>query len=207
MIQRISALFSILSLTIIIPASVHANSDLEKSIAICAAKSGTLTKVACYDKIAEDNGLVEVMVSKSTKSTGKWIVDSSSNPIDDSKTATAMLKADSGKGSYGDSIFLILRCKSNKTEAYIDWESFMGMDAVRVTSRVGSADATTTNWSSSSDNKAAFAPRAIPFIKSMLGQNKFVAQATPYSENPITAIFDIAGIGSATQDIRDICKW
>ena len=101
---------------------------------------------------------------------------------------------------------MVVRCRSNKTEMYIDWKSYM-TDEITVTARVGSEAAKRGRWGASSDNQASFAPSVIPLLQSMLEQTSFVAQATPYSENPITAVFDITSMGNAIQPLRETCGW
>jgi type VI secretion system protein VasI len=41
----------------------------------------------------------------------------------------------------------------------------------------------------------------------MLNESVFLAEVTPYSETPITAIFDLKGISVAMIPIRENCKW
>ncbi|EKK98854.1 hypothetical protein VCHC41B1_3364 [Vibrio cholerae HC-41B1] len=37
--------------------------------------------------------------------------------------------------------------------------------------------------------------------------DKLVAQITPYNENPLTAIFDTAGLSNALLPLRKTCNW
>ncbi|MGU3237515.1 hypothetical protein FA893_07430 [Photobacterium damselae subsp. piscicida] len=141
-----------------------------------------------------------------TSDNGKWDVRSTLNPIDDSKTVTLSLSADSGKGRWGDRISLIIRCKSNKTDLYINWNDFLGSEA-SVLTRIGNAKASTAYWPLSTDKKATFKNQPIPFIKKMMKSNKMVAQVTPYNENPVTAVFDTKGLNAAIFSLRETCHW
>lgn len=47
----------------------------------------------------------------------------------------------------------------------------------------------------------------IDLIKRLLEVDTYVAQVTPYSENPITAVFEINGIKNALKPIRKECGW
>jgi type VI secretion system protein VasI len=41
----------------------------------------------------------------------------------------------------------------------------------------------------------------------MLGADKFIAQTTPYNENPVTAIFETRGLRNALVPLADTCDW
>jgi type VI secretion system protein VasI len=142
-----------------------------------------------------------------TSSEGEWRVSVDTNPIDDSKTVVLALTAETGVSAYGDPIALILRCKSNQTEVYINWNNYLGSEAA-VTSRIGDAAAQTRLWSLSTDSKATFYPSGdISFIKSLMGVDQFVAQVTPYSESPVTAVFNTSGLEVAVAPLRETCNW
>ncbi|PYD84238.1 DNA primase, partial [Pseudomonas syringae pv. pisi] len=43
--------------------------------------------------------------------------------------------------------------------------------------------------------------------KEMMESDKFIVNVTPYSESPVTAIFDTSGAEAAFADIRKGCSW
>jgi type VI secretion system protein VasI len=53
---------------------------------------------------------------------------------------------------------LLVRCQNARTEAFINWSSFLGSDNLNVTSRIDKAAAVTTSWNISTDHKASFVP-------------------------------------------------
>lgn len=147
--------------------------------------------------------------------TGAWITSEEVNPVDDSKTHFASIIAGDGTASGGEPITLTIRCKSNKTELYVNWNDFLGDDShdvyndwKNVTVRVGAAEATTQRWGISTDSQATFAPGSpVGLIQKMGKADRLVLQTTPYNENPVTAIFTLKGMGVATKALSDSCGW
>lgn len=178
-----------------------------KDIAQCAVLDGDLQRLECYDQIARTNGLMGEQSQPVPKSNiGKWDVRSTVNPVDDSKTVILGLTADTGQSRWGKSVSLVIRCQSNSTELYINWNDYLGSDAYVLT-RIGNSKATTSSWSLSTDKKATFRDKPIPFIKRMMESDSFVAQVTPYNESPVTAIFDTSGLKESISPLRETCHW
>lgn len=189
-----------------------------KEIATCSAKKGDLERLACFDDLSARAGLnaPQAIASPSSLSKpGKWIVSHTRNPIDDSETVVLMLDADSGSSRYGEKINFVARCKSKKTEAYINWGTYLGDDSQSVYSdwkyvvvRIGSENANTQRWSTSTDHKATFAPNwAGNLLKQMAAAEKFTVQTTPYGESPVTAVFDTRGMKDALKPLAETCDW
>lgn len=182
--------------------------DLKSNIARCATISGELERLECFDQLAKSNQLDGPQeTTTAIDGVGKWLVSDSINPIDDSRTVTLILQSDSGQTKWGNPIGLVLRCKSNTTDLYINWSDFLGREA-NVLTRIGTESAVTKRWNLSTDSQATFHPRGtIDFIKAMLQSTRFVAQVTPYNESPITAIFDTTGLENAITPLRETCGW
>lgn len=188
-------------------ASAHAQS-LDKQIASCAAIQGNLERLECFDQLARQKGLNAPQANPVVATgTGKWEIADQTNPIDDTRTVVLALVADQGKPRMGEAIALILRCQSKQVSVYIDWEDFLGSEA-EVISRIGNQKAQTQNWSLSTDSKATFYPGdPVDFINALMQHNSFVAQVTPYSESPVTAVFDTTGLQNAIAPLRQTCGW
>jgi type VI secretion system protein VasI len=179
-----------------------------KEYAKCTTIEGDLARLNCFDNLAKEKKLNGPQAQATTvKGKGMWSVRVDKNPVDDSKKVTLVLDAKSGKSNWGKSVFLVIRCKSNKTEMYINWQDYLGSEA-HVLTRIGSKKAKTKEWGLSTDSKATFHPRGtIGFIKEMMTANKLLAQVTPYNDNPITAIFDTKGLINAIKPLRETCHW
>jgi len=200
----LSLVFLSVMLFVTFPASAEVGS---KEVAKCAVITGDLARLSCYDKLAKDNNLSgKQSTAPAIKGTGKWHVSIDVNPIDDSKSVTLSLNADSGQNKWKKGISLIARCRSNTTEMYINWQDYLGGEA-RVLTRVGDSKALTSEWSLSTDKKATFRRAPITFLKKMLAANKLIAQVTPYNDNPITVVFDTSGLQNAIKPLRSTCGW
>jgi len=201
---------SLLSFAIIlffIPLSFAVSSVSDKEVAKCAAVKGELARLDCFDRLAKDNNLIGKKTQQSNiEGKGQWHVKTQINPVDDSSTVILYLEAESGKGILDDTVSLIVRCQSNKTDLYINWYSYLGNEA-RVLTRIGDANAQTSLWDVSPDKKGSFRKGPIGFLKEMMKASRLVAQITPYNENPITAVFDTTGLSSAIKPLRETCSW
>ncbi|MBC7155783.1 MAG: hypothetical protein H5U19_14500 [Rhodobacteraceae bacterium] len=144
-----------------------------------------------------------------------WRLRTSTNPIDDSKTVTLSLVAETGESRLGNPVTFVARCQSNKTEAYVIWGDYLGDDSrdvysewKNVTVRIGDGEARQERWGVSTDREATFAPTwAGDFLKELLDQNRLVLKTTPYGENPNIAIFDVSGLRGVLGELAGTCNW
>ena len=188
------------------PGQLFADQTLESELAKCVDISGDLERLDCFESVLRKRGLMP-SVTEQKAATNKWVSTVQVNPLDDSKTVVLVLAADSASGRFGGNVTLVLHCKSNKTEAYINWGDYLGRHNAKVLVRVGSAPDVTKTWDLSTDNESTFVVDPIQFIKELLTANSFVAQTTPYNESPITAVFDTTGLDQEIKELRATCGW
>ena len=137
-----------------------------------------------------------------------WEVSESKNPLDDSPIVTLMLTATSGASSSGVAPALFLRCKSKTTDAYINWNAYLGSDAADVVTRIGKARADRRAWGLSTDNTSTFYPADVPgFIRALMRVDTLVASVTPYESSPITAVFPVTGLSDRIAPLEQACGW
>ncbi len=107
-----------------------------------------------------------------------------------------------------DGRVLIIACKKNRTQMYITRSEFLGIDAVKVETRLETESMQVRDWPLSSDQTATFYPGSpISFIKRMIGSSDLYARTTPYAENPRLVMFDVSGLDEAIGPIREECGW
>lgn len=197
-----------LAVILLAASTVSADDSIDKSeIAKCGLIEGALERLQCFDKIAKKHSVDGIQrIKPKVEGSGQWSVNIDTNPLDDSTTVTAMLRAESGADYLGRKVTLIARCKSNTTDLYINWQDFLARNT-SVTSRIGKNKAETYKWSSSTDQKATFHRTPINHLRKMLGEESYVAQITPYNSSPTTAIFNISGIDNALKPLMETCGW
>jgi type VI secretion system protein VasI len=165
--------------------------------------------------------IVEKNKESTKKEKGKWVFSRKTDPIDDSTITAFILYSDSGKSVFGEPIRLVLRHQSGKKKGktcfYINWYDYLGGDSIFVKYRLGTGKAKNGYWAISTDNTATFystgflnvpsSKHSIEFIRELMAVDRFVAQVTPYNENPITAVFDVRGLKNAVENFNNTLHW
>ena len=202
------AFFSAGALVLAVSA-LGAQSVSDSSLARCAKTRLAAERLRCYDQLARvtEAAPTKTRPASSAMTAGAWKVEEQTNPLDDSKTVfLALVAAEGRSGLLREPPTLVLRCKSGQVEAYIDWSNYMGSDASSVTSRIGSEPPVERSWGHSTDNRATFYPDdPVKLLEALLSVDRFVAQATPYSESPVTAVFLLRGLDKAIVPLREAC--
>lgn len=194
-------------ITILLLASPATYAASNSGIYKCKKIESPLERLACYDRITSTSGN-EDKGSAGNKHTN-WSVSTSASPVDDSKTVTLTTRADKPFTAMMGSAhpILLVRCKQNKTEMFISWDTYINIQSTPVLTRLDKGKATTASWGVSTDNSATFAPRPISLIKSMFGKNTLLAQVTPYGQSPASVSFDVRGLKDAIKPLRQACHW
>ena len=142
---------------------------------------------------------------------GKWRVSSETSPIDDSTNVYLSLPADSTiSGRFGETVrpSLWVRCKENRTEVFVTWELYLGIDTTQVLHRLDERRAQTRTWGLSTDHEATFYRGSqVSFARELMSHERLLLQTTPYGEKPVTATFSIVGLENAAIPLREACRW
>ena len=136
-----------------------------------------------------------------------WMLSKDKSKIDDSTNVTLMLFSNEKVyGAFGASRpTFVIRCKENKTEAYISTGSLL--DSEVTTIRLGREKAHTLKMLKSTDGRALFFPSAISNIKKIWKYQKMVFRYTPYNSGDKTVTFNIGGLMSEIAPLRKACHW
>ena len=157
------------------------------------------------------HGLSQKSVINNKSDTGKWHEVINVDPMTDKEIVILSLNADNQiHTQYTYQSFtpsLYIRCKDKKTEAYINWGTYLGLDTTQVTIRIDKQRKVTQTWGLSTDNKATFSPSGYSFSKKILKHKKLIASTVPYGDNPVTTIFNIEGFENASKNLRKHCGW
>jgi type VI secretion system protein VasI len=170
-----------------------------------------MDRLSCFDALAKTLGVSQprVTAQPAARGTGKWIVRTETSPIDDSKNVYLTLEANETiSGMIGwERPSLVLRCKEKKPVAYIAWNVYLGLESTSILTRLDNEPATTSTWSISTDNKAAFyGDEAMPFIDTLAGHTRLLAQVTPYGEAPALVTFSLSGLNEAAKLLHKACS-
>ncbi|HEK2751515.1 TPA: hypothetical protein SMT72_003554 [Proteus mirabilis] len=174
----------------------------------CKLLKNSDEKLSCFDKLDESK------VSEDANNNdieSKWGVFKEKSQLDDTETVILSVDGDSAINTslLGASIpTLIVRCQNNKTQLYVVWGAYLGIDDIKVSYRIDKNKAITNWWSISTNNKSSFYNgNTISFIKSMFNKNNLFMQLTPYGENPVNVNFNITGLESKIKPLRNSCGW
>ena len=198
-----------LGVLIFLTTSFNSWADQTKDIAVCASEKSDAMRLVCFDSLATKLG-VDKVKSKALPSKSKWHVREDRSPIDDSVNITMSLasndKVRSGYKNVQPRLFV--RCSENKTNVFITWNLYLGLDKTQMLTRFDKQKATTSTWSLSTDNKAVFVRGGdIDFAKKLIQHKKLLTQITPYNESPVMATFDLSGLGEDIKPLRKACGW
>jgi type VI secretion system protein VasI len=174
--------------------------DLARRLAECSGLKDSAERLECYDALARS------LTEHPEKPTGNWGKNEKENPLDDTRTVTLWLQATSVEPAYDESAFLFIRCRSGQTSVYITWNKALANAEVLV--RLGKGDLERQYWNLSTDNEATFYREdAVTFAKALMESERLVAKVSPKDSYPTTAVFELAGLATAIEPLRQTCGW
>lgn len=188
----------------------------------CAALTSDAVRLACYDALAKTNPENDNKVTEDNDQlittpvdTSSWRVTSETSPVDDTtKVFLTSPALEESRGKYGkpSRFTLMIACRENSTNIWVHFGGHFMSDYQhgRVTYRVDKKTAQRKQFKESNNHEALGlwnGGASIPFIKSLFGANRLFVQATPHSESAVDAEFDITGLETAIQPLRESCNW
>ena len=219
----------IVSLVCLPALAASAETQLKDELTKCAAVSSVMERLECFDRLAagqkreQDTTASETpnitpetepargadrteSAAQAPRPERDWLIDRSKNPLDDKPIVSAGLMAESGENEYGRRPVLMLRCRSGRFEAYVNWSAYLGLESTRVTVRTDSRPARAESWSLSTNHVAAFAKAPVAFMQELSKSTTLILSVVPYSASPIISKFKLDGIGAVEVALRENCR-
>lgn len=181
------------------------------AFAKCAEIESSVDRLACFDEAASKGGLAGQTAP--SKSKGEWYSWTDTNKFTDRMDAYTSVeaKAEVRINSYKTTRpRLYIRCTDNTTALLINFGGFLTSDETYLRYRIGDQKPDGDFWDVSTNFESAglwSGGEAIPFIKSLFGEDRLLVEVTPHGESPVSAEFNISGVEDAVADIRRYCGW
>lgn len=147
----------------------------------------------------------------------EWQQRTETSPIDDSSNVYLWIEAEQPiSGWLEDEVnpVLYIRCKENKTNAFIilnmrpetEYGSY-GAEYTYITLRFDDETAFKEKFIISTDGEAVFFPKHIPYIKRMLKHKRLLIEFTPFNASPQITTFNLEGLEERIGALREACHW
>ena len=203
-------LYAVAALLMLVSESAFA--DLAADLRRCATEKNSVTRLACYDKLAPQAAAQDP--GRGSANISKWHVESETSPIDDSKNVVASIQANSPIIGWPGKRFtpaLVIRCKERKTEAYLVTGMSptveYGTDTATVTFRLDKQPAFKVHANKSTDGEALFLPQPVALVKRLLEGHTLLFEFVPFNSSGQMTAFDLTGLTEAVKAVRDACRW
>ncbi len=151
------------------------------------------------------------VLAEHEKQAGRWEVETSTSPVDDSTTVIASVAADPTEALEPDQKppQLVLRCKEGEFDLSVSLHDLIGGDSTRLTYYFGEERATDAEWHVSPDHQAAFAPShaTSALLEKAAKHHRLVVQITPWGKAPVTAVFPLEGTSEVRRQLPAACPF
>ena len=141
------------------------------------------------------------MKEPSEEKQANWSIDESESPTGGSLQVV-------GANLVNDTV-LILRCKEQTTEAAFSTKyNYLGFKSVDVQLRINDQNPIKQVWRASMDGRAAFAPDAIAFIRSLPDNGKLSIKTTRGPDGKVKeGSFNLGAVSEVRNKIAKVCDW
>jgi hypothetical protein len=106
---------------------------------------------------------------------------------------------------------LIVRCLSNRTEAFVFTGSALKIEPDTedhtVNFRFDDEPGTTVRWPDSAEHDALFAPDAVGFAQRLMRARTLRFGYTPHNAAPVEARFEVSGLTELLEPVTKECGW
>lgn len=175
----------------------------DTAVALCRSIKDSLARLTCYDNLAGKVSPGVASAPVEPKPEQLWQVNESKSPLDDSPQVIAGLPALDGDGG------LFLRCRENKTDAFVSPKTYIGSsnDAVKVQFRIGTSGVRESRWGGSVNGRSAFVLSPVQFIRELPNDTKLFVRLFDFRGVPHDSTFELGDVASVRDRIATVCKW
>ena len=190
-------------------------SGMHENIESCSNRSDRVLRLQCYDQLAEHLGYISpekrAEEGKILGVYGFWEASSSRNDMGEVYTylkvkPNAAVFTNRGIKKFPE---LVLRCKTNVTDVYLDWRGPLVANNVTKSLHVGyrldAEEKVSEPWEVSLDMHAVFSPRAIEFVRELKRAKKVSLELTPYDDRTHVVNYVVEGLESGLELLAKRC--
>lgn len=165
----------------------------------CSVIADDEKRLRCFDNLFSNKPSEPNAIGNAGPQSG-WSIIEGTSPTDNSPQFSAGMVV-------GDAA-LILRCREQKTEAaFSTRDTYLGDESVTVRFRIDLQEPVKEAWRSSMNGRAAFAPRAMDFIRALPDSGRIFIRALGADGTNKDANFQLAGLSEVREKIARACNW
>lgn len=180
----------------------------QEQVAQCAAEPDAMTRLICYDAIAQS--LAGEAITETASIDTYWSLKTRLSPSANRNDFWLSTQSKTHIELEGESVSptLTIACEAAKINVSIDWGMYLGIGSIRIKTYFDKHSNRSRIWSIADDNQTVLLSGSdISFIKKMMKHQQLVTEVTPFGQRPVTAEFDLSELTEAVQPIREACKW
>jgi hypothetical protein len=168
-------------------------SDVAAAVRVCKAIPDNEQRLKCFDDLFAEKPSAPNNAEKSGSQTS-WSIEEGKSPTDNSPEVTAAMVS-------GDTA-LILRCKEQNTEAAFSTKyNYLGSKSVDLLVQNNDAKPTNDVWRASTTGRAAFAPNAAEFIRSLPDNGKLFIRTTRFAGKTKDGNFKLGAVSQIREKL------
>jgi type VI secretion system protein VasI len=194
-------------------ASLHAGMAQQANTGQCSALNNDSERLACYDKhlkqgvpgsapTAENNNTI----GNTAEGIGQWSQYNFKDQFTDQPGVLLSLDEDPDP-THSKSATLVIRCKNNRTELWVNWQQYLGSGQKVVIYRIDGRPSQQKTWGISTDRDSTFSSGAIPLIKELIAAKTFLVGVSGLNGSNIISSFTLDGIKEAIKPVQKTCNW
>ncbi len=182
----------------------------QSHVSQCEQLDNAVLRLQCFDRLARDLGFAQDdKAEQQLAKFGFWSATAKMNGMGERLT-NMRLPPNAPYITSGGSVLvpeLILSCKVNYTEAYLDWKADLGGNNPKldVVYNYDNDPAVTAKWEMSNDQFALFIPNALDFIRTLNGRKTLTIQLTPANESLAVLTFSLDGLQNVLNLMYEKC--